>query len=318
MSGYTLDKSVYSVRMYVKSDLSTVVTVSKTDGSKMNGVNYEHVYKSSSSPGDNENGNDGNENGNGNGNGDNGNSGNGNGGYTGGDGTANPAAEDIYYTITFLDEDGKELKTESVKEGESATPPSEPTKYGYDFIGWDKGSDAWTDVHSDAIITARYAEDDETIETPPNEIPDEGTPLAKGKSFNELAREQNIPSIASVPFSAPRGEDGQPLAACAILNLIIIVIGAALALRFALVRKYRNIAQNIIWIVIAGALAAIGVALFFFTEDIYAPIVWTDKWTVVNTTILAAGIAAGSVGTRRAKSRATQNKKPKKTRQPID
>ena len=42
------------------------------------------------------------------------------------------------YDVVFKDENGNVLKTETVKEGESATAPNAPTKDGYNFVGWDK------------------------------------------------------------------------------------------------------------------------------------------------------------------------------------
>lgn len=40
------------------------------------------------------------------------------------------------YTVTFKDGDGKTIKRESVKKGESATPPKNPKKEGKIFVGW--------------------------------------------------------------------------------------------------------------------------------------------------------------------------------------
>lgn len=42
------------------------------------------------------------------------------------------------YTVTFKDEDGKVLKVSTVKEGETAAPPKDPTKEGYRFVKWDQ------------------------------------------------------------------------------------------------------------------------------------------------------------------------------------
>ncbi len=43
-----------------------------------------------------------------------------------------------YYTVTFLDSNGKELKKETVASGASATPPEYKAPKGYEFDGWDK------------------------------------------------------------------------------------------------------------------------------------------------------------------------------------
>jgi fimbrial isopeptide formation D2 family protein/uncharacterized repeat protein (TIGR02543 family) len=225
---------------------------------------------------------------------------------------ATPPAEDNNYTITFVDEDGTVLQTERVKEGENSTPPGEPEKYGYAFIGWDRGEDAWTNVHADAIIKATYVEDvnDEKIDTVT-------TPLAS-KSFIERAREQDIPIIIGAPLVAPKGEDGRLLSAWALLNLIIVVIGAALTLIFAIIRKRREdkdqsaeseynddrrSKRGVMWIVIMGVLAVIGAIVFILTEDMTKPIVWVDRWTILNAIILLAGIIVGFIGIRRRKQR---------------
>lgn len=62
-------------------------------------------------------------------------------------------ADDIYYTVTFKDWDGKVLKTESVKDGNAATPPANPAREGYTFSGWDKAYDTIT---ADTVLTAQY------------------------------------------------------------------------------------------------------------------------------------------------------------------
>lgn len=45
------------------------------------------------------------------------------------------------FTVTFKDYDGKVLKTQQVKKGESATAPNKPTREGYKFIKWNTAFD---------------------------------------------------------------------------------------------------------------------------------------------------------------------------------
>ena len=59
------------------------------------------------------------------------------------------------YTVTFADYDGTVLKTETVEEGNSATPPDDPTREGYSFTGWDKEFD---NITEEITITATYTE----------------------------------------------------------------------------------------------------------------------------------------------------------------
>lgn len=55
--------------------------------------------------------------------------------------------------VTFVDYDGKVLKTENVESGKNATAPASPSRDGYNFVGWDK---AFTNVTADLTVTATY------------------------------------------------------------------------------------------------------------------------------------------------------------------
>ena len=57
------------------------------------------------------------------------------------------------YTVVFKDFDGTVLKEEKVEVGKSATPPSDPTREGYKFIGWNK---SFSNVTSNLEIIAQY------------------------------------------------------------------------------------------------------------------------------------------------------------------
>ena len=57
------------------------------------------------------------------------------------------------YTVTFVDWNGTVLKTETITEGASATAPSNPTRDGYTFVGWDKG---FTNITSNLEVIAQY------------------------------------------------------------------------------------------------------------------------------------------------------------------
>ena len=58
------------------------------------------------------------------------------------------------YTVTFKDWDGSVLKTQTVEEGSSATAPSDPTRNGYDFTGWDTN---FNNITSNLNVTAQYS-----------------------------------------------------------------------------------------------------------------------------------------------------------------
>jgi uncharacterized repeat protein (TIGR02543 family) len=57
------------------------------------------------------------------------------------------------YTVTFVDRDGAVLLSQTVEHGSAATAPTEPTKAGYTFIGWDKSFD---EVTGNLTVTALY------------------------------------------------------------------------------------------------------------------------------------------------------------------
>ncbi|WP_176525799.1 InlB B-repeat-containing protein [Bacillus sp. AFS001701] len=68
------------------------------------------------------------------------------------------------FTVTFKDDKGNVLKTQSVDEGENATPPVAPSRDGYTFSGWsgDTSTDTST-ITSNMTFTAVYTMDEYTI-----------------------------------------------------------------------------------------------------------------------------------------------------------
>ncbi|MDW2798770.1 InlB B-repeat-containing protein [Clostridium boliviensis] len=73
-----------------------------------------------------------------------------------------PDHDVIYYAhwikthkhIVYKDWNGNILKTQKVAIGEAATPPTDPTRTGYTFTGWDQ---SYTDIQDDTILTAQYS-----------------------------------------------------------------------------------------------------------------------------------------------------------------
>ena len=55
--------------------------------------------------------------------------------------------------VKFVDWDGTVLAADEVEEGSAATPPANPSREGYKFIGWDKD---FSNVTEDLIVTALY------------------------------------------------------------------------------------------------------------------------------------------------------------------
>lgn len=58
------------------------------------------------------------------------------------------------YLVQFVDWDGTILKSDSIAYGSAATPPENPTRDGYNFLGWD--IDDYNNVGADLIVTALY------------------------------------------------------------------------------------------------------------------------------------------------------------------
>ena len=64
------------------------------------------------------------------------------------------------YTVRFFGKDGSPLiETQSIEEGQNATPPTAPEVSGFHFTGWDK---PYTTIKADVDITALYGEDTKT------------------------------------------------------------------------------------------------------------------------------------------------------------
>ena len=67
--------------------------------------------------------------------------------------SSNDPDANVKYNVTFKDYDGKVLKEAIVKKGKTAAPPSDPSRKGYEFIGWDKSI---KNVSEDMEVTAVY------------------------------------------------------------------------------------------------------------------------------------------------------------------
>lgn len=236
--------------------------------------------------------------------------------------TVNATYAPLTFTVVFVDYNDEVIQTSTVNYGESVTPPTNPTRSGYTFTGWDRGSDAWTNVTADATIKARY--DNETTTRPPITRTETTTtnngggddPTTPAERLEKAAAEQNIPSIG-VPLAAPQG-----FAAWALANLIFAVVGAVMALVFTVIRSMRKNDEkedeedredredqqeklrhrrSFGWIIGTLVLAIAGLLLFVFTQDISLPMVWFDMWTIVHVILFIALLVLGNVAIRRKK-----------------
>jgi hypothetical protein len=71
------------------------------------------------------------------------------------------------YTVTFVDWDGTVLKTQTVAYGGAATAPTDPTREGYTFIGWDV---AFNYITGNLTVTAQYEEDVPPVTILPGDV----------------------------------------------------------------------------------------------------------------------------------------------------
>jgi len=78
--------------------------------------------------------------------------------------TANTTVTAVYsinsYTVTFKDWNGTTLKTQTVNYGSAATAPSNPSRTGYTFTGWDK---SYSNITANTTVTAVYSINSYTV-----------------------------------------------------------------------------------------------------------------------------------------------------------
>jgi uncharacterized repeat protein (TIGR02543 family) len=88
------------------------------------------------------------------------------------------------YTVTFYDEDGTILKTDTVLYGSEATPPADPTKastdeFTYTFIGWDK---SYTIITGNLEVYALYEQTTRSYTV--TFLDEDGTTVLKSETVN--------------------------------------------------------------------------------------------------------------------------------------
>ena len=64
------------------------------------------------------------------------------------------------YTVTFKNWNGTVLKTQSVKRGNPAYAPADPTRAGYVFTGWDRDF-SW--IYENTVVTATFAKNEVSL-----------------------------------------------------------------------------------------------------------------------------------------------------------
>jgi uncharacterized repeat protein (TIGR02543 family) len=194
---------------------------------------------------------------------------------------------DTMFTVRFVDWNGTLLKTQQVRYGDSATAPSDPSREGYTFAGWDC---EFTNIQSDLTVTAQYKQ----IVTSPSPPPPTTTP-PPGEITSTWAFANLMLGVAGL------------------LLAIIVVIWVLLQTKQQQKKEAEqlgNINQNaaqhrnnqnyeskqkqhrLIWLITAVALGIAGILIFLLTEDMSRPMGAVDTWTIVNTIIFIVELIA--------------------------
>jgi uncharacterized repeat protein (TIGR02543 family) len=100
------------------------------------------------------------------------------------------------YTVRFIDHDGTVLSTQKVEHGGNSTAPSNPTRTGYEFTGWDK---SFEHVTGDIDVHAAY-----TAIPAPASTPERPTPEAAPETETETT--ETTVTTAAVANSIPETE----------------------------------------------------------------------------------------------------------------
>ena len=98
------------------------------------------------------------------------------------------------YNVTFKDYDGTDLKSETVEHGDSATAPTNPSRAGYTFAGWDKD---FSKITGDLTVTARYNVYQYTVSFTTNS---EDTVPDQSVDYGALVTEPEPPAKAGCDF----------------------------------------------------------------------------------------------------------------------
>lgn len=120
------------------------------------------------------------------------------------------------YTVTFKDWDGTALKEESVNYGGAATAPTDPTRSGYAFAGWDV---AFDNITSALIVTTHYTANQYTLtfDAQDGTVTPESRDVSFGSAYGELPTPERTGFVFGGWYTQAGGE-GSPVTAETIVD----------------------------------------------------------------------------------------------------
>ena len=222
--------------------------------------------------------------------------------------------DSLLLVVRFVDWDGALLKSQSVSYGGDATAPQNLSRPGYIFVGWDR---SFTNVVEDITVTALYTKSGSgtsstptpsTTPPPPTVSPPSTTPPTNnGGNNNNGGNGDNTSTVASWAFVN---------LALSVAGVILVAIAVVcILLQDKRKQKQNNKTDNGIggqsqgedgqrggvekqkrrnskWLIVAAALAIVGIVVFLFTENVSLPMQLLDKWTIVNAVVFGLVIVA--------------------------
>ena len=150
-------------------------------------------------------------------------------------------------------------------------------------------------------------------------IEDPDTPLTIQELFKRIKDDGllvSIPDLLNIPL---RAEPGVGYRAWALVNLILAITGALLAIITVIrilvrtsddkdkyedeydLEKEQRTKYRLVWTLTTLIAGILGIIVFLLTEDIRLPMVLVDEWTIVNAIIFIAGIVGYAFAMKRDK-----------------
>lgn len=234
-----------------------------------------------------------------------------------------PIPEIERFTVTFMDHDGTVLGVQNVVRGEDAIAPTDPTREGYRFTGW---NNTFINIQSDLTVTAQYEEiviDQPPVVVTPTPVAPApaapATPVAPVAAVAAAPVAPVAPAVETVEDNAtPLAEDvvednTTPLAKAegtwALVNLICAIVTVLFGFILLISKKKKEEDEDdeyeeepnekkrgTFTRVLSVITAIISVIAFILTEDMTLKMIMVDKWTIMMLVITVIQIVIFAFG----------------------